>query len=200
MRPVPTEPPGEIRSIAGALGVNSPRLEWAAVQLYFKAKEHPGRPSDVLRAAAVYASCRLLGVPKTLKDVSAATGVRACDIAREYRRMLLDEDLRVRPPDPLAFVPDIARKAGLEPTVERRAVEIISTLKEARAFAGRAPTVFAAASLYVAYTELHPIRAEGQQTQKGIGDAAGVTEVSVRNLSHAIRSSLAWAAERVNTS
>ena len=41
MRPVPTEPPGEIRSIAGALGVNSPRLEWAAVQLYLKRKDRP---------------------------------------------------------------------------------------------------------------------------------------------------------------
>ena len=67
----------------------------------------------------------------------------------------------------------------------------------AGAVARRAPTVFAAASLYVAYSELHPIRAEGQQTQKSIGDAAGVTEVSVRNLSHAIRYSLAFLSPNV---
>ncbi len=183
MRPVPTEPPGEIRSIAGALGVDNPGLEWAAVQLYFKAKEHPGRPFDVLRAAAVYASCRLLRVPKTLKDVSAATGVRACDIAREYRRMLLDEDLRVRPPDPLAFVPDIARKAGLEPTVERRAVEILSKLKEARAFAGRAPTVFAAASLRgilgaAPHTRGGPADPEGHRRCRGRDGGVGQEPVS----------------------
>ena len=139
MRPVPTEPPGEIRSITGALGIDSPRFEWAAVQLYLRAKDRPKSSYQALRAAAVYASCRLLGVPKTLKDVSAATGVRASDIAREYRRMLLEENLKVRPPDPAAFIPGIARKAGLEPSVERRAVEILSTLKEAQVWVGKAP-------------------------------------------------------------
>ena len=199
MRPVPTEPPGEIHSIAGALGVNSPRLEWAALQLYLKRKNRPKSSYQALRAATVYASCRLLGVPKTLKDVSAATGVRTSDIAREYRRILLEESLRVRQPDPTAFVPDIARRVGLEPMVERRAIEIISILKEAGATAGKAPTTVAAASLCVAYSEMHTIRTEGDPTQKSIGDAAGVTEVSVRNRSCAIRSTLAWAAERVNT-
>lgn len=198
MRPVPTEPPGEIHSIAGALGVNSPRLEWAALQLYLKRKDRPKSSYQALRAATVYASCRVLGVPKTLKDVSAATGVRASDIAREYRRILLEESLRVRQPDSTAFVPDIARRAGLEPMVERRAVEIISTLKEIGATAGKAPTTVAAASLYVAYSELHPIRTEGEPTQKSIADAAGVNELSVRNRSHAIRPALAWAAGRVN--
>ena len=190
MRPVPTEPPGEIRSITGALGIDSPRFEWAAVQLYLRAKDRPKSSYQALRAAAVYASCRLLGVPKTLKDVSAATGVRASDIAREYRRMLLEENLKVRPPDPAAFVPGIARKAGLEPPVERRAVEILSTLKEAQVWVGKAPTVVAAGSLYVAYSELHPVRPEGGPTRKSIADAAGVNEVSVRNQSRAIRSVL----------
>ena len=199
MRPVPTEPPGEIPSITVALGVNSPRLEWAAVQLYLRAKDRPKSSYKALRAAAVYASCRLLGVPKTLKDVSAATGVRSSEIAREYRRMLLEENLKVRAPDPIAFVPDIAHRAGWEPIVERRAVEIISTLKEIGATAGKAPTTVAAASLYIAYSELHPMRMEGEPTQKSIADAAGVNELSVRNRSHTIRSDLDWVAKRVNT-
>ncbi|MDG7026526.1 MAG: hypothetical protein JRN11_07250 [Nitrososphaerota archaeon] len=178
--------------------MNSPRLEWAALQLYLKRKDRPKSSYQALRAATVYASCRVLGVPKTLKDVSAATGVKASEIAREYRRILLEESLRVSQPDSTAFVPDIARRAGLEPTVERRAVEIISTLKEIGATAGKAPTTVAAASLYVAYSELHPIRTEGEPTQKSIADAAGVCELSVRNRYHAIRSTLVWAAERVN--
>lgn len=170
--------------------MNSPRFEWAAVQLYLKAKDRPKSSYKALQAAAVYASCRLLGVPKTLKDVSAATGVRASDIAREYRRMLLYEDLKVPAPDPIAFVSGIARKAGLEPMVERRAVEILSTLKEARVWVGKAPTVVAAASLYAAYSHLYPVWAEGQPTQKSIAEAAGVSELSVRNQSSRIRSIL----------
>jgi transcription initiation factor TFIIB len=200
MRPVPTEPPGEIRTITGALGVSNPRLEWAALQLYLKRKDRPKSSYQALRAATVYASCRLLGVPRTLKDVSAAAGVRASEIAREYRRILLEESLRVRLPDPAAYIPDIARRADLGPTVERRAIEIVSTLKGIGATAGKAPTTVAAASLYVAYAELHPMRGEGEPTQKSIADAAGVTEVSVRNRSHAIRSDLEWVSKPVNTS
>ena len=177
----------EIPEMLRRLGVASPRLQWAASNIYQRAKDSHGKGYSFaeLRAAAVYASCRLLGVPRTLKDVSRASEVKASQVARSYRRMLVDEDLRVPTPDPASFVPDIARRTGLEPGVERRALEILSSMKEVHVGEGRSPTVVAAAVLYRAYSELHPtepsLREPGQPTQKSIADAAGVTEVSVRN-------------------
>lgn len=169
------------------LGVASPRLQWAASNIYQRAKDSHGKGYSFaeLRAAAVYASCRLFGLPKTLRDVSRVSGVKGAVVARNYRRMLVDDDLRVPIPDPASFVPPIARRAGLELDVERRALGILSSLKEAHVGEGRSPMVVAAAVLYQAYSELHPtepsLREPGQPTQKSIADAIGVNEVSIRN-------------------
>jgi transcription initiation factor TFIIB len=196
-----------IPEILGRLGVANPRIEWTASNIFLRARDYQSRggPHTRVRAAAVYASCRVLGVPRTLKDVSAATGVRASDIARSYRKMLLDVDLKVTIPDPTSFVPGIARRAGIDFAVERRAVEILSKLMHAEVSAGKAPAVVAAASLHVAYSELHPAwpRAGGEPTLKIIAGAAAVSEVSVRNQSDRIRSTLGLsergASQGVNT-
>ena len=197
----------EIPEILSRLGVVNPRVEWAASNIFLRARDHQtsGGPHARVRAAAVYASCRVLGIPKTLKDVSAATGVRAAFIARSYRRMLLDVDLKVSVPDPKSFVPGIARRAGIDATVERRAVELVSKLIHAGVSAGKAPAVVAAASLHVAYSEAYPSwpRPEGVPTLKIIAYAAGVSEAAVRNQSDRVRSILGLselrASQGVNT-
>ncbi|MDG7012077.1 MAG: hypothetical protein JRN17_03200 [Nitrososphaerota archaeon] len=175
----------EIPGMLDRLGVASPRVQWVASNIYLGTGSIRGLPSRGLQAAAVYATCRLLGVPRTLKEVASASGVKAGEVARNYRRVLLETNLRVPVQDPASFVPGIAKRAMLDRNVEKRAVEILSAMKEARLGVGRAPQVVAAATLYAAYSELHPtepsLREPGQPTQKSIADAAGVTEVSVRN-------------------
>lgn len=167
------------------LGVASPRAAWVASNIYLGARDMRGVSLRGLQAAAVYASCRLLGVPKTLKDVASACGLKAGVVARNYRKILLETDLRVPIQDPASFVPDIAKRAMLDQGVEKRAIEILSVLKETHVGEGRAPTVVAAAALYQAYSESHPwnpsLRTDGQQSQKSVADAAGVTDVSVRS-------------------
>jgi transcription initiation factor TFIIB len=175
----------EIPAMLDRLGVASPRARWAASNIYIGARSIRGESLRGLQAAAVYASCRLLGVPRTLREVGSACGVKAGEVARIYRKiLLLETDLMVPVPDPASFVPDIAKRAMLGSDVEKRAIEILSAMKEAHVGEGRAPTVVAAAVLYQAYSESHPwnpsLRAEGQKSQKSIADAAGVTDVSVR--------------------
>lgn len=191
MQPVGGEGAGEIHDIASRLGAGSKAVEGTAWEIYLRAKGRQGFSHRELRAAAVYASCRLFGIPRTLKDVSAASGVRAAFVARSYRRILLDENLKVPVQNPASFVAGIAGRAGLEPAVERRAVEILSTLKDTRAVVGKAPTVVAAASLYAAYLESHPAGpnpgSDGQPNQESIAKAAGVSEVSVRSQLRRVR-------------
>ena len=59
---------------------------------------------------------------------------------------------------------------------QRRAREILRMAQEARISAGKDPMGLAASALYVACT------LEGEEkTQKDIAEAAGVTEVTIRN-------------------
>ena len=70
----------------------------------------------------------------------------------------------------------IASKAGLSKKTSRRALVILKRAEESGISAGKDPASFAAAALYVACI------LEGEdKTQKDVAEAAGVTEVTIRN-------------------
>lgn len=181
-----------IRGTLDALRVREPGVQEKAAEIYSKmvADGNEGTVHADLGAAAVYASCRLLGIPKTLKDVAAASGVRTKSVARCYRRILVDWNMKMPVQDPIAYVPDIAAKVGLDAETYMRALDILEVTKRSSVAVGKDPKGVAAAALYEAYAELHPMPPHGvkaEVTQKDIADAAGVVEVTVRNSSHAIR-------------
>lgn len=184
----------DIRALLNRLGVASPRAEWAASNIYLSAKCTRGLSFQGLQAAAVYATCRLLGIPRTLREVASASGVKVGEVARNYRMIVSQEDLKMPIQDPAAYLPGIADRAAVDGDTRRRALEILSAMREAHVGAGKAPSVVAAAALCQAYSELHPmrpeLREEGQPTQKSVADAAGVSEVSVRNHLNVIRNML----------
>ena len=181
------------QDIMDRLGITSPYFRGKAFEIYLDARDKRGLSHREVQGAAVYASCRLLGVPKSLKEVAVASGTRGKAIARCYRSILLDFDLKVPVQDPVSYLPDIAAKAGLDAQTVRLGIEILEAAKRARITVAKDPRGMAAAALYEAYAELHPRPPHGvkaEVTQKPIADAAGVDEVTVRNRSNAIRSVL----------
>ena len=155
----------------------SPVVERAAYT-YRKALEKGlvrGRRISVLIVASMCAACRVTGTPRTLKDVAAANSVKKKDTARCYRLLLRELDLRMPIMDSVKCVLRIASKAGLTERTKRRAVDILKTVIESRTSAEKDPMGLAAA-LYVTCV------LEGEnKTQKDIAEAAGVTEVTIRN-------------------
>ncbi|MGA1975358.1 MAG: transcription initiation factor IIB, partial [Conexivisphaerales archaeon] len=168
----------ELDRLADKLNVSDVIVERSAY-IYRKAMEKGlvrGRSIGALIAASTYAACRVTETPRTLKDVAAASSLKKKDVARCYRLLLRELELRMPVTDPVKCVSRIASKAGLTEKTQRRAVGILKGAIESRTSAGKDPMGLAAAALYVACV------LEGEdKTQKDIAEAAAVTEVTIRN-------------------
>jgi transcription initiation factor TFIIB len=140
-----------------------------------------GRAIRVIVAGAVYAACRLSGVPRDLRDFEEAYPlVKRKEVGYAYR--LIIKNLNIKPPippDPSAFVFKIAAKLGVEERTVREAINIIEEAKKrggSDVTAGKDPVGVAAAALYIACQETMQ-----NVMQKKIARVAGVTEVTIRN-------------------
>jgi transcription initiation factor TFIIB len=144
-----------------------------------------GRSISGISAAALYAACRGSGTPRTLREISEASLVDRKDVARCYRLLLRVLDVQMPVADPLTYVSKIAEKNGISGKAQGAAIVILRDAKRKRASAGKDPMGLAAAALYIACLQ------HGERiTQKDISDAAGVTEVTVRNRYKALKREL----------
>jgi transcription initiation factor TFIIB len=135
-----------------------------------------GRSIDAFVAASIYATCRLERLPRPLKQISAASTREHSEIARTYRLMLREMDLKMPIDDPMKFVPSIASKLNLRRDTETHAIEILRKARKLHGLSGKEPRGIAAASLYKACLERNDKR-----VQKEVAEAAGTTEVTLRN-------------------
>ena len=135
-----------------------------------------GRSIQGLVAACVYAGCRDTETPRTLDDVADGINIRRKDVARCYRLIFRELDLKIPVADPVNGIARIASIAGLGEKTKRKAIEILSKAKKIGMVAGKDPMGLAAAALYLAC-----ITSGGSKTQKEISLASGVTEVTIRN-------------------
>ncbi|MET1101748.1 MAG: transcription initiation factor IIB [Pyrodictiaceae archaeon] len=150
-----------------------------AMLIYRQAAERGlvrGRSLESIVAAALYAACRIRGIPKSLDEIADLVRGGRKEVARCYR--LIVRELRLRMPiiEPTRYVAKIVAALGLSPRVERKAMEYLIKARRMGLTAGKDPAGLAAAAIYIAALELGERR-----TQKEIAIAAGVTEVTVRN-------------------
>jgi transcription initiation factor TFIIB len=177
----------ELDRLADKLSLSEAVVEKAAY-IYRKALEKGlvrGRSISALIAASLYAACRDTETPRTLKDLAAVSNLKKKDIARCYRLLLRDMDLKMPVVDPAKCISRIASKAGLTEKTKRKALEILKMAEQTRTSAGKDPMGLAAAALYVACVT------EGEsKTQKDVAEAAGVTEVTIRNRYKGLKAAL----------
>lgn len=143
-----------------------------------------GRSILAIAAASLYASCRFTQTPRTLKEVSKASYVKRKDIARCYRLLIRELDLKMPVANPVNSVPKIASKIDINEKTQQTAIKLLHNAEEKKLIAGKDPQGMAAAAIYIACV------LEGEKkTQKQIAEAAGVTEVTVRNRYKGLRRS-----------
>ncbi len=135
-----------------------------------------GRSIDAFVAATIYAACRQSSVPRPLKDISRLSTREHGEIARTYRLLVQELGLRMPVDDPMKFIPSIAGKLNLRRDTEQMAVQILVRAKDRNGLSGKDPRGLAAAALYMAC-----IRNNDKRIQKAVADAAGTTEVTLRN-------------------
>jgi transcription initiation factor TFIIB len=168
----------ELDRLSGKVYIPPPIKEKAAV-IYRKALDKGlvrGRSIASVTAAALYAACRGSGTPRTLREIAEASLVDKKDVARCYRLLLRELDVHMPIADPLTYVSKIAEKNGISGKTQGAAIAILREARRKRAVAGKDPMGLAAAALYIACLQNNE-----KKTQKDIAEAAGVTEVTVRN-------------------
>ena len=168
----------ELGSMKDKLALSDPVIEKAAY-IYRKALEKKlvrGRSITALMAASLYAACRDTETPRTLNDITAAINIKRKDLACCYRLLVKELDLKIPVVDSVQCIARIASNAGLSEKIKRYAVKILKKAKQNEISAGKDPMGLAGSALYIS-----TIRLRVNCSQRIIAQAAGVTEVTVRN-------------------
>jgi len=168
----------ELDRLSDKLYIPGPIKEKAAV-VYRKALERGlvrGRSIAAIAAASLYAACRNSETPRTLREIAETSLVDKKDVARCYRLLLRELDMHMPIADPMTYISKIAESTGISGQTQGSAIKILRDAKKKRAASGKDPMGLAAAALYIACL----LKSE-KKTQKDIAEAAGVTEVTVRN-------------------
>jgi transcription initiation factor TFIIB len=135
-----------------------------------------GRSIDAFVAATIYAACRQNNLPRPLKEISKLSTREHGEIARTYRLLIREMNIKMPVDNPMKFIPSIAGKLNLRRDTEQMAVKILVDAKGRNGLSGKDPRGLAAAALYMAC-----IQNNDKRIQKDVADAAGTTEVTLRN-------------------
>ena len=168
----------ELRRVASFLKLPK-SVEEESARIYTLAVQRGlvrGRSMESVVAGALYAACRRHEVPRTLDELSEASGIDKKEIGRTYRFVTRELGIRILPSNPVDYIPRFSSALRLSPNTQSKAVEILEKAQNSELTSGRGPTGIAAASLYVA-----ALINNEKKTQREVADVAGVTEVTIRN-------------------
>ena len=177
----------ELDRLKDKLGVSEAVIEKTAY-IYRKAQERGlvrGRTISAMVGASLYIACRESGASRTLKDIAEIGNIKRKDLARIYRLVVMQLDLKIPLVDPMKCIVKVANKANLSERTKRVAMEIMKNVTKSGISAGKDPMGLAASVLYLACLNTGESR-----TQTDIAEAAGVTEVTVRNRYKNLKSQL----------
>jgi len=169
---------GELTRLKDKIAISANVLEKAAY-IYRKALEKKlvrGRSISAMIAASLYAACRDTATPRTLKDVADAANVKRKDIARCYRLLHYELELKMPVVDSVQCIARISSKLDITEKTKRFAIKVLKEAQEREESAGKDPMGLAASALY-----LSCVHNGASVTQRDIAEAAGVTEVTIRN-------------------
>ncbi len=136
-----------------------------------------GRSVMGVVAAAVYAACRIDGVPRTLNEVESVSGIRRKAIARLYRELHRRGALRAVPiPRPQDYVSRFCAELGLSSRAQATALGILDEWDRAGLTGSTSPVGTAATAIYMAAESCGE-----HKYQNEVARVTGVTEVTLRS-------------------
>jgi transcription initiation factor TFIIB len=195
----------ELNRLADKLNIQRSIREEAA-RIYCKAKNENmlrGTPIVVAVPAALYAACRVVGNPRTLREILkeslASTKVARMRVARFYRRLITELKLQPCRSDPITYVSKVAESMRISGRTQGLAIQILKDAKEKHLGTGKNPSGFVAAALYIA-----GLLNNEKRKQKEISKVAGVADATVRHHCRSLRKRLnlqrAWREEELTAS
>lgn len=168
----------EIKRIVSVLGLPN-YVEEEIARIYTEAVQRGlvrGHSTEAVVAGVVYAVLRMYDVPRTLNEVSEVTGIDKKKVAKNFKYVSRNLNIRTLPIDPMNYVARFASELQLQPKTQTKALDIVQTAVKEEITSGRSPKGIAAGALYIA-SKIH----NEKRTQAEIAKVADVTEVTVRN-------------------
>ncbi|WP_261377813.1 transcription initiation factor IIB [Candidatus Nitrosocosmicus arcticus] len=168
----------QLYTMKDVLGLPESAVEKVAY-LYRKIQERKlikGRTIKGALAVASYIACRELGISRTLKEIAKISNLKEKELARIYRKVMFELDLKVPQVDALKEIIKIGNICGISERAKRRAIKVMMTVMKTGISAGKNPMGLAGAVLYLSCKEYNE-----EITQSKIARVAGVTEVTLRH-------------------
>lgn len=139
------------------------------------------RPLSVIAASSVYTACRESHTPVTIKELATATDSNPREIGRCYRSII--SRMNITPPNlnGSRYAFRVAETMHASDEAARLSLQIVKN-SISKGLGGRNPMTLAAAAVYLACL----ITGENSR-QSDVAEAAGVSEVSVRECVKAMR-------------
>ncbi|HEU4446216.1 MAG TPA: transcription initiation factor IIB [Nitrososphaeraceae archaeon] len=150
-----------------------------AAYIYRKAQQRGmvrGRTILGILAAAVYIACREMQTFRTLNDIADTTSVTRKEIARNFRTLIFELNIRSPAIDPMKCITKIAHNANITERTKREAMKLMAVVVRKELSAGKEPMGLAATVLYISCK-----KAGENKSQLELARASGVTDVTIRN-------------------
>jgi transcription initiation factor TFIIB len=135
-----------------------------------------GRTISGIMSSAVYIACREIGTPYTLREIAAVGNVKRKDMARNFRKMVYELDLKSPNIELMKCISKVSNKANLTENTKREAIGIMKVVSKRQLPAGKDPLGLAACVLYISC-----LKTGENETQTQIAKASGITDVTLRN-------------------
>jgi len=140
-----------------------------------------GRSVDSVIAASIYTACRMHGVPRTLDEVSQATGVGRKEVGRVYRFVTRELDINLHPVSGGEYMERFCSMFDISKDAATEARRLVAICEANDQFSGKNPMGVNAACIYIACNKIHKQTGSGRITQREIADKMSITEVTIRN-------------------
>lgn len=152
-----------------------------AAYIYRKVQERGlgrRRPIHTLLSAVIYIACREMEIQRTIKDISTASNLKPNEISRLYRLLVFELDIKIPLADPMKCITMISNKVNVSEKIKHHAMNIMNdSITKSQISAGKNPLGLAASIVY-----LSCLINKESINQTVFAQAAGVTEVTIRNL------------------
>jgi transcription initiation factor TFIIB len=174
----------QLDSLKDKLGLSNAVIEKTAY-IYRKVQEAGlvrGRKVNTVLGASLYVACREFEIPRTLREISLVNNEKYRETSRVYRQIVLHLGKQVPRINLLRYVEKVGKKAKLEEKNIRDALRLMKRVQETGLSAGKEPMGIVGAVIYLSLPKSDENIRQRIITQAIIADAAGVSEVTIRNV------------------
>jgi transcription initiation factor TFIIB len=168
----------ELHTLKDKLGLPDAIIEKTAY-IYRKAQQRGltrGRSVSALLAATIYVACRQMGVPRTLDDIATISNIKRKSIAKCYRQIVFELDLKLPVIDTTKCIARVANRVSISERTKHRAIDLMNDVVRTGLSTGKDPMVLAATVVYASC-----IGTSEQKSQIDVAKAADVTDFTIRN-------------------